>query len=172
MMRRWMGRSRDVPAVVHVGPPMHPNEVAQTGRILAAARRHGVQHLIYYSVMHPLRREVRHHRLKLDAEEAVIEGGVPYTILQPMRYMQHLEPIWNAVRTTGIHAMPFNVDIGFTVVDLADLAEVTAGVVLDPAHLYATYELAGPQTPEPARHGRYPQRGTGARRGRPASPPR
>lgn len=133
-------------AVVHIGPPMHPNEVSQTSRILAAARRHGVAHLVYYSVMHPLRREVRHHRLKLDAEEKVIEGGVPYTILQPIRYMQHLEPIWNEVRKTGIHAMPYNVDIGFTAVDLADLAKAVARVVRNPRHFHATYELAGPET--------------------------
>jgi uncharacterized protein YbjT (DUF2867 family) len=132
--------------VIHVGPPMHPHEVEQTGRVLAAGQRHGIAHLVYYSVMHPLRREVRHHRLKLDAEEQVIESGVPYTILQPIRYMQHLEPIWPTVLREGIHALPYNVDIGFNVVDLADLAEATARVAGDPSYLYGTFELAGPES--------------------------
>ena len=95
--------------------------------------------------MHPLRRAVRHHRLKLDAEEALIESGLPYTIVQPMRYMQHLALIWNKVLETGVHAMPFNIDVRFNVADLRDLAEATAIVATNPGHLYATYELGGPE---------------------------
>jgi uncharacterized protein YbjT (DUF2867 family) len=132
-------------SIIHVGPPMHPNEIEHTQRLLAAAKRHGVTDFIYYSVMHPLRREVRHHRFKLDAEEHVIESGLAYTILQPIRYMQHLEPIWQDVLTNGIHAMPYNVDVGFNVADLADLANATARAALDPSYRYGTFELAGPE---------------------------
>ena len=46
---------------------------------------------------------------------------------------------------TGIHAMPFNIDVQFNVADLRDLAEATAIVATNPGHLYATYELAGPE---------------------------
>ncbi len=131
--------------VIHVGPPMEPREVEQTLAVLDAAAQGGAQRFIYYSVMHPLRREVRHHRLKLDAEEKVIESGMPYTIVQPMRYMQHLEPIWGQVTGEGVHAMPFDVDKRFNIVDLADLAAATAAVATQPGHLSATYELAGPE---------------------------
>ena len=130
-------------AIIHIGPPMHPNEVEITSRFIDSALSHGVSRFVYYSVMHPLRRAVRHHRLKLDAEEALIESGLPYTIVQPMRYMQHLALIWNKVLETGIHAMPFNIDVKFNVADLRDLAEATAIVATNPGHLYATYELAG-----------------------------
>ena len=132
-------------AIIHIGPPMHPNEVEITSRFIDAALSHDVSRFVYYSVMHPLRRAVRHHRLKLDAEEALIESGLPYTIVQPMRYMQHLALIWNKVHETGIHAMPFNIDVRFNVVDLRDLAEAMAIVATNPGHLYATYELAGPE---------------------------
>ena len=64
--------------------------------------------------------------------------------MQPIRYMQHLELIWNKVLETGIHAMPFNIDVKFNVADLHHLAEATAIVATNPGHLYATYELAGP----------------------------
>lgn len=134
-------------ALVYIGPPMDPDEVTRTGFALDAARAAGLRHVVYYSVMHPLRREVRHHRLKLDAEEAVIESGLPYTILQPCRYMQHLEPIWSQVTGQGRHAMPFGVDRRFNLVDVLDLAEATAKVVVEgEAHHWATYELAGPQS--------------------------
>ena len=132
-------------SIIHIGPPMHPNEVEITGRFIESAKAHGLPRFVYYSVMHPLRRAVRHHRLKLDAEETLIESGLPYTIVQPIRYMQHLELIWKKVLATGIHAMPFNIDVKFNVADLRDLAEATAIVATQPGHLYATYELAGPE---------------------------
>ena len=84
-------------SIIHIGPPMHPNEVEITSRFIDAALAHGLSRFVYYSVMHPLRRVVRHHRLKLDAEETLIESGLPCTIVQPIRYMQHLEMIWKKV---------------------------------------------------------------------------
>ncbi|MEM1091398.1 MAG: NmrA family NAD(P)-binding protein [Pseudomonadota bacterium] len=131
--------------LVHIGPPMHPNEIEITDRLIEAGKEVGLQQFVYYSVMHPLRRDVRHHRLKLDAEEHVIESGLPYTIVQPTRYMQHLAPIWNSVKDKGEHAMAFSTEMKFNVADLRDLAEATAVVVTQPGHLYATYELAGPE---------------------------
>ena len=131
--------------IIHIGPPIHPSEVEITSRFIDAAKAHSVSRFVYYSVMHPLRRAVRHHRLKLDAEETLIESGLPYTIVQPIRYMQHLELIWKRVLETGVHAMPFNVDVKFNVADLRDLADATAIVATNPGHLYATYELAGPE---------------------------
>ena len=132
--------------VIHIGPPMHLEEVSITRHFLEAARQQGVEHFIYYSVMHPLRREVRHRRLKLDAEELVVESGLPYTIVQPIRYMQHLLPIWTRVLEEGVHAMPFNTDVQFNVVDLKDLAEAVAIIAIEQGHQYATYELAGPES--------------------------
>lgn len=135
---------RGVDKVLHIGPPMHPDETEITDALLDAAKSEGVEHFIYYSVMHPVRREVRHHRLKLDAEEHVIESGLAYTIVQPSRYMQHLLPIWNKVAEEGVHSMPFSVEKKFNVVDLEDLAAASAIVATEPGHEFATYELAGP----------------------------
>jgi uncharacterized protein YbjT (DUF2867 family) len=133
-------------AVVHIGPPMHPDEKLITNHFVSAAMAADVKRFVYYSVMHPLRREVPHHARKLDTEEMVIESGVPYTIIQPIRYMQHLETIWKEVLATGVHAMPFNTHVKFNVADLVDLADAAALVALNPGHLYATYELAGPES--------------------------
>jgi uncharacterized protein YbjT (DUF2867 family) len=124
---------------------MHPREVEHTDAMLNAARAAGVERFVYYSVMHPFRRDVRHHALKLDATEHVVESGLTYTVVEPCRYMQHLEPIWSRVRDDGVHAMPFSTTVRFSVVDLLDLAEAVAFVVTQDGHDFATYELAGPQ---------------------------
>ena len=140
-------------ALVHVGPPMHPDEKTLTANFIAAAQRQKLRHFAYYSVLQPLRREVRHHRLKLETEELLVESDLPYTILQPTRYMQHLENIWPVVTGQGVHGMPFGTRVRFNVADLADLAEAVARVIVESApgaarpgaHLFATYELAGPE---------------------------
>ncbi len=143
----------DCDALVHIGPPMHPDEKVMTAHFIAAAQRQSLRHFVYYSVLQPLRREVRHHRLKLETEELVVESDLPYTILQPSRYMQHLENIWKSVTAQGVHGMPFSTRVQFNVVDLLDLAELTARVVAESAqgsnqpgrHFFATYELGGPE---------------------------
>ncbi|MDX2143070.1 MAG: NmrA family NAD(P)-binding protein [Rhodospirillaceae bacterium] len=133
-------------AVVHIGPPMHADEKLITQHFVTAAMAAGVQRFVYYSVMHPLRREVPHHARKLDTEEMIIESGVPYTIVQPIRYMQHLEGLWKEILATGVHAMPFSTRVKFNVVDLMDLADATAKVATHDGHIHATYELAGPES--------------------------
>ena len=135
-----------IDTILHIGPPMHPKEKTIVNNFIQAARLSKVYKFIYYSVMHPLRRNVRHHSLKLDSEELIIESGLPYSIIQPIRYMQHLEPIWEIVLRDQIHSMPFNVDVKFNVVNLQDIAEATATITLDNSWLYGTYELAGSES--------------------------
>ena len=96
---------------------------------------------------------MRHPRRKPETEELLVESDLPYTILQPTRYMQHLENIWPVVTGQGVHGMPFGTRVRFNVADLADLAEAVARVIVESApgaarpgaHLFATYELAGPE---------------------------
>jgi uncharacterized protein YbjT (DUF2867 family) len=131
--------------VLHICPPMHPQEDAIAAMMIELARQQGIARFVLYSVLHPLLEEVPHHRRKLEAERYLVNSGLNYTILQPSRYMQHLLPIWNSVVKSGVHSMPFDTAARFSVVDLADLAEATALVLTQPGHEGATYQLAGPQ---------------------------
>ena len=108
MLRPVFDRDGGTPGIVS------KHAVRSAQRSIDSALSHGVSRFVYYSVMHPLRRAVRHHRLKLDAVEALIESGLPYTIVHPMRYIQHLALIWNKVLETAIHASPFSIDSSST----------------------------------------------------------
>jgi uncharacterized protein YbjT (DUF2867 family) len=130
--------------IMHICPPMHPAEDDIAARIIAHGRDAGISRLVLYSVLHPAI-DVPHHRRKLIAETALIDSGLPYTILQPCRYMQHLAPIWKEVAATGIHRMPFATDAAFSLVDLHDLAEASCKVLTEGGHEFATYQLCGPQ---------------------------
>jgi len=134
----------DVGRVLHICPPMHPAEDTIAEHMIHLCEAQGVERFVLYSVLHPLA-DVPHHRRKLDAEEALLDSGLAYTILQPCRYMQHLNAIWPQVRDHAIHPMPFDSKARFSLVDLYDLAEVTAKIMVEPGHDFATYQLAGPQ---------------------------
>lgn len=130
--------------VLHICPPMHPEEDAIAKTLIDLCSEMGVARFVLYSVLHPLLSDVPHHARKLAAERYLIDSGLSYTILQPSRYMQHLVPIWKSVLATGVHTMPFSTKARFSVVDLADLADACARVMTEPGHEGATYQLAGP----------------------------
>lgn len=130
--------------VLHICPPMHPDEDKIARMLIGAAQADKVDRVVLYSVLHPILADVPHHRRKLDAERCLVDSGLTYTILQPSRYMQHLLPIWKSVLEIGVHSMPFGTAARFSVVDLADLAEATAKIMTEPGHEAATYQLAGP----------------------------
>jgi hypothetical protein len=123
---------------------MHPAEDSLAAGMISLCEAQGVERFVHYSVLHPLV-DVPHHRRKLEAEHALLNSRLAYTILQPCRYMQHLNAIWAQVRDHGLHPMPFDSKARFSLVDLQDLAEATAKVLVEPGHDYATYQLAGPQ---------------------------
>jgi uncharacterized protein YbjT (DUF2867 family) len=136
---------RGASQVLHICPPMHPQEDAIGRTMIAQAIRQGVERFVLYSVLHPLLADVPHHDRKLEAERALVGSGIAYTILQPSRYMQHLLPIWKVVRATGVHSMPFGTSARFSLVDLDDLADAAARILIETGHEAATYELAGPE---------------------------
>ena len=133
-----------VETVLHICPPMDEREAEGACRLTDLAREMGTGRLVLYSVLHPFI-DVPHHRRKLAAEHHLIESGLPYTILQPGRYMEHLRPIWPVVLREGVHRMPFSVEARFSLVDLDDLAAAAAVVVAEDGHADATYQLAGPE---------------------------
>jgi uncharacterized protein YbjT (DUF2867 family) len=133
-----------VQKVLHICPPMHPQEETVGRDMIAAARSAGVDHFVLWSVLHP-HIGVPHHQRKQRAEAALIDSGLTFTILQPGRYMQHLETIWPQVCAAGLHAFPFSAKTRLSIVHLDDLAEAAANVLTNPGHANAIYELAGPQ---------------------------
>ncbi|HSF26722.1 MAG TPA: NmrA family NAD(P)-binding protein [Actinomycetes bacterium] len=129
-------------AVYHLAPNVHPDEVAIAARVVAAADAAGVARLVFHSVLHPHDPAMPHHLRKAEAEAVVRSGLAAWTVLQPAAYHQNLL----ASALAGRIEVPYSIDAPFTNVDLADVAEAAARVLLEPGHARATYELAGPLT--------------------------
>lgn len=136
-----------VGTVYHIPPNMHPQEVKMAAGLLSAAHDAGVSRFVYHSVMHPQLPAMPHHWRKLQVETLVIESGLQFTILQPAAYMQNLLTGWTSIERNGVYRVPYSPSTRLQLVDLNDVAEAAARVLLQPGHADAIYELAGPSAP-------------------------
>lgn len=83
-----------------------------------------------------------------DAEDAVTESGLGWTILRPGNFASNALQWAESVRTERTIAAPF-ADIALPVIDPADIAAVAAAALLDDSHNGKTYELTGPEPVSP-----------------------
>ncbi len=134
-----------VRAVYHICPNMHPQEVQIGRNILAAAMQAGVERFVYHSVFHPQTEAMPHHWSKLRVEELIFTSRLQFTILQPCVYMQNVLGYWKKVTTQGLYSVPYSNETRLSMVDLDDIAEIAAKVLVEPGHFGAIYELCGPQ---------------------------
>lgn len=125
-------------AIIHTGPA-GADEPVMGKWIVDAAKAAGVGHFIYNSVTHPQTEWLLNHRNKLKVEDHLINSGLPFTILQPMHYFQNID-VRRAVER-GAYVSAYSPTVGLSFVDMADVAEVAARIVGDPAHFHATYEI-------------------------------
>jgi uncharacterized protein YbjT (DUF2867 family) len=102
-----------------------------------------VELFVLHSVLHPQAQKMPHHWRKLRVEEMLLESGLAFTVLQPAPYMQNLLAHWRSITEAGILRVPYSVDVKFSFVDLADVAEVARIVLTEGGHSGAAYALAG-----------------------------
>jgi uncharacterized protein YbjT (DUF2867 family) len=122
-----------------------PDAVAQHRRVLAQARRAGVQHVVKLSAIGAspdatvaLMRE--HHEI----DEEVRDGPWSWTLLAPHLFMQNLLRAAASVRRDGRLAAPMG-DERFPLVDTRDVGAAAATVLSDPGeHAGRAYRLTGP----------------------------
>jgi len=129
-------------AVGIVAPNLYGDEPAFVAEVLAAVHGARVPRVSYHSVVAPYAPEMPHHLGKARSEDLVRRASVGWTILQPCAYVQNFVPPLRS-GAPGLE-VPYDVHRPFGLVDLADVAEATATVLLEDGHTGATYELGGP----------------------------
>lgn len=133
-------------AVYHICPNVHPGEVEIGEAMISAALEAGVERFVFHSVLRPDVEDMPHHWLKYAVEQELMASGLAYTIVRPCAYMQNLAAQLPRVRDHGRLEVPYDVDAGFSVVDLRDVARVAARVLSEPGHEGRVYELCGPES--------------------------
>lgn len=131
---------QDVHAVYHVGPSFHPKEREMGFNMIEQAKRAGVKHFVFSSVLHPILTGLPQHQIKRDIEEKLLESGLNFTILQPADYMQMVSV--GAIPASFLFLLGWDLNKRQALVDLDDVAEVLVKVVTEgEGHYGATYEL-------------------------------
>lgn len=133
----------DCRAVYYIAPNVDAGETRYAAALIDAAKRAGVRHFVYHSVLHPQIEVMPHHWAKLRVEEMLIASGLAFTILQPTAYMQNILGALPRARSGRIYVTPYPVTTRISLVDLVDVALVVARVLTEAGHEGATYQLVG-----------------------------
>lgn len=128
-------------SVVLVSPRFTEDEAEVGIGVVEAARQAGVEHFVYSSAFHPQLRKMDHHWAKLRIEEAVVESGLGFTIVQPSMFMQNVRIEWAELAEHGIYPRPYSTERKMSVIDTEDLGEALARVLTDPSLRGGTFEL-------------------------------
>ena len=131
-------------AIYYICPNMTENEAEIGNSVIAAAKVADVERLILHSVLHTQIQALKHHWARLFVEEAIIESGVPFSILQVGSYYQNMLPGWAKMLETGIHTMAYDVGVPMSLVDLDDVSEAAVRVLNDPGCVNGIFEICGP----------------------------
>ncbi|HEY0977737.1 MAG TPA: NmrA family NAD(P)-binding protein [Flavobacteriales bacterium] len=117
---------------VYLVPTTAPNRLEQHQRVIDIAKRAGVQHLFYSSVIH--HGETGHGAIISDhqrTEEMITASGIPYTLLRNSIYLDVLPMMLGNAAETGVFAYP-DAPQGVSLAARADMAEATAKIIATP----------------------------------------
>ncbi|ACY97088.1 MULTISPECIES: SDR family oxidoreductase [Thermomonospora] len=116
--------------------------VAQHANAIEAARRAGVNHLVYTSVLHAPTTRLRLAADHKATEERITASGIPATFLRNGWYTENHLPDFSAARERGVIAN--SVGPGrIATAPRKDYAEAAAVVLTTPGHEGKAYELSG-----------------------------
>lgn len=133
----------------HAAPTQIIDERPIIDHLIAIGPANGLQHIVFHSVIHPNLHQLTHHHQKDIAEGILQSSGIPTTVLRPSHYMQNYLEVWEFLQA-GVMPYPVSPDSVMGVVDLADVAEAAANLLVDPSpHTDRVYDLS---TVELTRH--------------------
>lgn len=142
-----LARALDGVTSVFLVTPPHPGDFAMVERFLAVARRSPkAPRIVRLSAIKateggPTDSTRNHGR----ADRAILESGLPYVILRPNYFMQNIFGSAESILSSGtMISSTGDGRIGF--IDVRDIADVAAAVLLDRSWDHGSYDLTGPAT--------------------------
>ncbi len=120
------------------------NEVQQGLNAIEVAIKTGVEKMVYQSI-HNVRKaaHIPHFQPKIRIEEAIIASGLNYTFVAPNNFYQNDLFLNEAIANYNLYTQPIGA-IGLSRVDVRDIAQVVATVLLSDAYSKESIPLAGP----------------------------
>lgn len=140
-----LGRALDGVTSVFLVTPAHQDASGMVDRFLAAATKSAKRpRIVRLSAIkgseHGPTDNTRTHGR---ADRAIQDSGLPYTILRPNYFMQNFFGAAESIMSSGMMYQGMGDGrLGF--IDVRDIADVAAAVLLDPSWDRGIYELTGP----------------------------
>ena len=125
----------------YIAPAFMENEAEVGVKFVAAAKKAGVQRIVFSAVIHPILSELVNHADKAPVEEALLDSGMEYVFLHPAMFFQNFAAAWARTKESGVYAEPWSDETRFSRVDYRDVAEVAAIALTEDRLLYGTFEL-------------------------------
>ena len=134
---------------VYVANPSAPGIAEHEGNLARAAVAAGVGHLVKLSVIEAADDSpLEFGRLHAEAERAVLDSGIAWTMVRPNGFMQNTLA-WAAQIPGGTIYGPV-MDARWAIVDVRDIGAVAAAALTDPAaHAGRSYTVTGPEASSP-----------------------
>lgn len=127
-----------MPGPVEARLPLHRNA-------FDVAREAGVGQLVYTSRVNPVTESLYPYApVHVFSEEYLKSTGVPATVLRNSEFVQNIGWLIRRAAETGSLILP-GATGRLAYVDVEDIAEITATVLLEEGHAGKTYELNGPE---------------------------
>jgi uncharacterized protein YbjT (DUF2867 family) len=128
-------------AIHYIPPVLCEDEILFAANAIEAARVVGIDRITFHSVLQSATPSMPHHFRKSEVELLLRESPLVWTIFQAGMYMQ--TPFVFYDREAATFAAPFRLDRPFNPIDMPDMIEAQANVLIEEGHEFATYELAG-----------------------------
>ena len=131
---------------VFILTPFDEKMVLQTRTIVNAAKNAHVKYIVKLSAVGADKPQGSLSKWHHDAEQAIIESGIPYTILRANGFMQNFSTTMAAqIKFEGkIYAPAGDAKVSF--IDVRDIADAAAHAFLKEGHKNKIYTLTGPQS--------------------------
>ena len=125
---------------------VHPDTVALFGNFFDAASAAGIRHVVKLSGLGASRESpseiIRQHG---ETDELLGTSGLNYTIIRPNSFYQNM--LWQAQPIAGTDTFYLPVgEAAQSMIDVRDIAEITANVLLHEGHDNRVYDLTGPES--------------------------
>src|SRR3546814_12487093 len=109
-------------------------------QMIDAAKKAGVAHFVFSSVLHAITSDLVQHEIKRDIEEHLLSSGLDFTILQPANYMAPWR-LPSAFRE-GVFRLSWSLDRRQSMVAFGHIVEVALLVLNEgQRHYGATYHI-------------------------------
>jgi uncharacterized protein YbjT (DUF2867 family) len=130
---------------VFLATALAPDMAALHRNLIEAATRGDVRRIVRLSVL-PAATDapIRGPRLHGEADQALIESGIPYTLVKPAHFMQNLLAFAGPIASQGVIPAPLG-DASIGTIDVRDVAAVAVAALTEEGHESESYVVTGPE---------------------------